>query len=227
MKFSSGIIFQNPDDEELFKSLNIVENKKTYVVNGSGVDLGYYSPTSLPSKNIFLMLSRLVIDKGVIEYCEAAREIRKKYPEIIFNLAGSFDPNPSAIKYKQLKTFIDNKDVHYLGHVNDVREILNNCKFYVLPSYREGTPRSILEAMSIGRPIITTNTTGCKETVLNGINGLLVPIKDKKSLVLAIEKLLKLDDKKIRDMANESIKLARQKYDVRKVNAHILEIINS
>ena len=227
LKFSSGIIFQNPDDEELFKSLNIVKNKKTYVVNGSGVDLGYYSPTSLPSKNIFLMLSRLVIDKGVIEYCEAAREIRKKYPEIIFNLAGSFDPNPSAIKYKQLKTFIDNKDVHYLGHVNDVREILNNCKFYVLPSYREGTPRSILEAMSIGRPIITTNTTGCKETVLNGVNGLLVPIKDKKSLVLAIEKLLKLDDKKIRDMANESIKLARQKYDVRKVNAHILEIINS
>ena len=181
LKFSSGIIFQNPDDEQLFKNLNIITNKKTHVVNGSGVDLEYYSPTKLPSQNIFLMLSRLVADKGVIEYCEAAREIRAKYPEIIFNLAGSFDPNPSAKKYHQIKTFIDNKDINYLGQVNDVREILNNCKFYVLPSYREGTPRSILEAMSIGRPIITTDTTGCKETVINGVNGFLVPIKDKKS----------------------------------------------
>lgn len=227
LKFSYGIIFQNPDDEKLFKDLNIVNNKKTFVVNGSGVDLEYYTPTRLPSKNIFLMLSRLVTDKGVIEYCEAAREIRAKYPEVIFNLAGSFDPNPSAIKYKQLKTFIDNKDINYLGYVNDVREILNNCKFYVLPSYREGTPRSILEAMSVGRPIITTDTIGCKETVVNDVNGLLVPIKDKKKLVLAMEKILKFDDKKIEDMANQSINLAKEKYDVKKVNKNILNIINN
>ncbi len=227
LRSSSTIIFQNPDDEKLFKKLNITNGKKTFVINGSGVDLKFYSPISLPSKPIFLMLSRLVADKGVIEYCEAAREIRAKFPNAIFQLAGSFDPNPSGLKYDQLKSFIDKKDIRYLGHVNDVREIIGNCRFFVLPSYREGTPRSILEAMSIGRPIITTNAAGCKETVLEGINGLLVPIKDKKSLVMAIEKMLMLDDKKINYMAEESIKLVREKYDVRKVNQNIVQIINN
>lgn len=227
LKSSSMIIFQNPDDENLFKKLNITNDKKTFVINGSGVDLKFYSPISLPSKPIFLMLARLVADKGVIEYCEAAREIRTKFPDTTFQLAGSFDPNPSGLKYDQLKSFIDKKDIEYLGHINDVREIIGKCRFFVLPSYREGTPRSILEAMSIGRPIITTNAAGCKETVLEGINGLLVPIKDKKSLVVAIEKILMLDDDKINRMAKESIKLVREKYDVRKVNQNIVQIINN
>lgn len=227
LKSSSTIIFQNPDDKNLFKKLNITNDKKTFVINGSGVDLKFYSPISLPSKPIFLMLARLVADKGVIEYCEAAREIRTKFPDTTFQLAGSFDSNPSGLKYDQLKSFIDKKDIEYLGHINDVREIIGKCRFFVLPSYREGTPRSILEAMSIGRPIITTNAAGCKETVLEGINGLLVPIKDKKSLVMAIEKILMLDDDKINRMAKESIKLVREKYDVRKVNQNIVQIINN
>jgi len=227
LRFSTAVIFQNPDDELLFDNLNITKDRKTFIVNGSGVDLKFYSRTSLPSKPIFLMLSRLVADKGVIEYCEAAKEIRDKFPDVIFQLAGSFDPNPSGLKYDQLKPFIDAKDIEYLGHIKDVREILNRCRYYVLPSYREGTPRSVLEAMSIGRPIITTNTIGCKETVLNGINGLLITPKDKDSLVIAIQKMLKLDDKKVNEMANESIKLVREKYDVRKVNQHIIKIINN
>ena len=227
LRFSTAVIFQNPDDELLFDNLNITKDRKTFIVNGSGVDLKFYSRTSLPSKPMFLMLSRLVADKGVIEYCEAAKEIRDKFPDVIFQLAGSFDPNPSGLKYDQLKPFIDAKDIEYLGHIKDVREILNRCRYYVLPSYREGTPRSVLEAMSIGRPIITTNTIGCKETVLNGINGLLITPKDKDSLVIAIQKMLKLDDKKVNEMANESIKLVREKYDVRKVNQHIIKIINN
>ena len=172
------------------------------------------------------MLSRLVSDKGVIEYCEAAKEVRTRFPNAEFQLAGSFDLNPSGLKYDQLKPYIDSQDINFLGHINDVREVLNKCRFYVLPSYREGTPRSILEAMSVGRPIITTNTTGCKETVLNGINGFLVPIKDTKSLVKAIQNMLMLDDEKINHMAQESIKLARQKDDVRKVNQNIVKTIN-
>ena len=226
LRFSTAVIFQNPDDELLFHNLNITKERKTFIVNGSGVDLKFYSPTSLPSKPVFLMLSRLVADKGVVEYCEAAKEIRAKFPDTIFQLAGSFDPNPSGLKYDQLKPFIDSKDIKYLGHIKDVREVLNGCRYYVLPSYREGTPRSVLEAMSIGRPIITTNATGCKETVLNGINGFLIPAKDKDSLVIAIKKMLELDDKKINEMADESIKLVREKYDVRKVNQHIIQIIN-
>ena len=226
LKYSTAVIFQNPDDEYLFASLKLTKKIKTFVVNGSGVDLKFYSPSSLPSIPVFLMLSRLVADKGVIEYCEAAKEIRTKFPNVVFQLAGSFDQNPSSLKYDQLKKYIDNKDIEYLGKVNDVRSLLNKCKYYVLPSYREGTPRSILEAMSVGRPIITTNTPGCKETVIDEVNGLLVPIKDVKSLVIAIKKMLEFDSNKVRTMAEESIKLAKEKYDVRKVNQNIIDIIN-
>ena len=227
LKHSSSVIFQNPDDELLFRNLNIIKDRKTSIVNGSGVDLEFYSPTSLPSKPIFLMLSRLVADKGVIEYCEAAKEVRAKFPDVVFQLAGSFDPNPSGLKFNQIKPYIDQGNIQFLGYIEDVREALNKCKYYVLPSYREGTPRSILEAMSIGRPIITTNTTGCKETVLEGVNGLLVPVKDKKSLAVAMQKMLELDEENISQMANESIKLVTEKYDVRKVNLNIYQIINN
>ena len=226
-RFSAAVIFQNPDDELTFDNLNITTGKKTFILNGSGVDLKFYYPTSLPSKSIFLMLSRLVADKGVIEYCEAAKEIRAKFPDVIFQLAGSFDPNPSGLKYDQLKPFIDAKDIEYLGYINDARKVLSGCRYYVLPSYREGTPRSVLEAMSMGRPVITTNVAGCKETVLNEINGLLIPAMDKNSLVLAIQKMLKMDDRKIIEMGQESIKLVREKYDVRKVNQHIINIIKN
>ena len=225
LKFSTAIIFQNPEDMLLFKNLNLTNNKKSFIVNGSGVDPNFFTPTTLPTKPVFLMLSRLVADKGVIEYCEAAKEIRSKFHDAKFQLAGAFDPNPSGLNYDQIKKFIDNKDIEYLGYVDDVRTLINKCKFYVLPSYREGTPRSVLEAMSIGRPIITTNTTGCKETVLDGINGLLVPIKSTISLVEAIKKMLKFDDEKINKMAKESIKLVREKYDVSKVNQNIIEIL--
>ncbi len=225
LKFSTAIIFQNPEDMLLFKNLNLTNNKKSFIVNGSGVDPNFFTPTTLPTKPVFLMLSRLVADKGVIEYCEAAKEIRSKFHDAKFQLAGAFDPNPSGLNYDQIKKFIDNKDIEYLGYVDDVRTLINKCKFYVLPSYREGTPRSVLEAMSIGRPIITTNTTGCKETVLDGINGLLVPIKSTISLVEAIKKMLRFDEEKINKMAKESIKLVREKYDVSKVNQNIIEIL--
>jgi len=224
-KSSTAIIFQNPDDRLLFKNLNLTNNKKTYIVNGSGVDTDFFFPTSLPIEPKFLMLSRLVADKGVMEYCEAAREIRSKFPDVKFQLAGAFDSNPSGIKYDQIKKYIDNRDIEYLGHVDNVRELLNKCRFYVLPSYREGTPRSVLEAMSVGRPIITTDTVGCRETVIDGLNGLLVKVKSKSSLVDSIKKMLEFDDVKINDMAEQSIKLVRQKYDVSKVNQNILKII--
>jgi len=225
LKSSTAIIFQNPDDRLLFNNLNLTNNKKTYIVNGSGVDTDFFFPTSLPIEPKFLMLSRLVADKGVMEYCEAAREIRSKFPDVKFQLAGAFDSNPSGIKYDQIKKFIDNRDIEYLGHVDNVRELLNKCRFYVLPSYREGTPRSVLEAMSVGRPIITTDTVGCRETVIDGLNGLLVQVKSKSSLVDSIKKMLEFDDVKINEMAKQSIKLVRQKYDVSKVNQNILEII--
>ena len=135
LRFSTAVIFQNPDDELLFSNLNISKQKKTYIVNGSGVDLKFYCPVELPSKPVFLMLSRLVADKGIIEYCEAAREVRAKFPEAIFQLAGSFDPNPSGLNYNQLRT-LSIQGYKLFGHISDVREVLKNCRYYVLPSYR-------------------------------------------------------------------------------------------
>ena len=138
-----------------------------------------------------------------------------------------FDSNPASISRSSLLSLVSDGSVDYIGNCSDVRPLLRGCRYYVLPSYREGTPRSILEAMSIGRPIITTNTTGCKETVLDSVNGLLVPIKDKKSLALAMQKMLELDNVEIKHMANESVKLVKEKYDVTKVNDNILKIITN
>lgn len=227
LKRARKIIFQNIDDQNLFKKLKIVAKKNlTHVINGSGVDLNVYPFSPMPSKPIFLMMSRLLIDKGLREYVEAARIVRFSFPNVLFQLAGKLDENHSGIKFNELQSWIDQGNIKYLGHINSVQFILKSCKFYVLPSYREGTPRSVLEALATGRPIITTNVAGCRETVIHEKNGLLVPAKNPKALADAMIKLLKEKKEKIQDMANQSFLIAKNKYDVRKVNKSILKIIN-
>ena len=195
------------------------------VVNGSGVDLSSYPLSNLPSTPVFLMISRLLIDKGVKEYVEAARIVRSCYPDVKFQLAGGLDENPAAIKKSELKLWIDQGDIEYLGKIKSVQFILKSCKFFVLPSYREGTPRSILEALSTGRPIITTNVPGCRETVIHKKNGLLVPVKNSAALAKAMILLLKEKESKIQSMAKESFLLAKQKYEIKKVNNSMIEIM--
>ena len=226
LKNACSIIFQNIDDEKLFYKLNIINrNKPSQVVNGSGVDLNIYKFSPLPKKPIFLMVSRLLIDKGVREYVDAASLVKIKYPNAIFQLAGKMDTNPASINPDELNFWIKKNFIQYLGEISTVYKSISECRFFVLPSYREGTPRSVLEAMATGRPIITTDVPGCRETVIQGKNGLLVPPKNSRSLANAMIKLLKSSEDKIQSMGRESFILTRDKYDVEKVNKDIVDII--
>ena len=227
LKRAKSVIFQNSDDKELFYKLKIIpSNMSTSIVHGSGVDLNHY-PFSIPSKRpIFLMLARLLIDKGVREYAEAASIVKNKYPNAVFKLAGRLDSNPSSISSEELNLWINDGFIEYLGEISSVQESLADCRFYVLPSYREGTPRSVLEALATGRPVITTDSPGCRETVIHGINGLLVSPKNSKSLANAMVQLLKEKDDKILSMGKESFILSKNKYAVEKINKSIADIMN-
>ena len=152
--------------------------------------------------------------------------IKKSYPEreLCFSLLGSFDTNPSAISYDEIKKWTNQGIINYIGETNDVRPYIEQCSVYVLPSYREGMPRSVLEAMSIGRPIITTNVPGCKETVVPGKNGYLVEMKSSKELVIAMSKIIN-DVKQLQKMGSYSRKLVVERFNVHNVNAIILKEI--
>lgn len=227
LKSSKKIIFQNKDDQSLFYKLKILDQSKiSCVINGSGVDLSEYPLTNLPSKRVFLMIARLLGDKGVREYVNAAKIVRSRFPNVTFQLAGYLDENPSAVTADELQTWINDGNIEYLGEIKSVQSILKSCKYYVLPSYREGTPRSVLEALSTGRPIITTDAPGCRETVVHEKNGLLVPIKDPISLANAMIRLLNEKDETIEKMAKESYLIAKNKYDIDKVNQSIINIMN-
>ena len=224
LKNSKKIIFQNRDDQFLLK---IIKQKKlSNIVNGSGVDLNEYPLSSLPSKSVFLMISRLLIDKGVREYVEAAKIVSSHFSNVTFQLAGYLDKNPSGISSNELQSWIKDGTIEYLGQIKSVQSILKSCKYFVLPSYREGTPRSTLEALSTGRPIITTDAPGCRETVVHKKNGLLVPIKDSLALADAMIRLLKEKDETIKKMAKESFLIAKNKFEINKVNRSIIDIMN-
>lgn len=226
LKSAQTIIFQNKDDQHLFYKLKILKKKNiSRIVNGSGVDLDKYPLTSLPSKPIFLMISRLLEDKGVREYIDAAKIVHSHFSGVTFQLVGGLDENPSSINLNNLKSWIDEGNIDYLGEIKSVQSCLKSCRYYVLPSYREGTPRSTLEALSIGRPIITTDVPGCRETVIHEKNGLLVPVRDSVSLANAMIKLLNEPNEKIEKMARESFLIAKNKYEIGKVNKNMLEIM--
>lgn len=227
LKSSEKIIFQNKDDQSyFFESKIILKKNLSYIVNGSGVDLNAYPVSRLPSNKVFLMISRLLADKGVREYVQAAKIVRSHFSDAIFQLAGYLDENPSAINERELRSWINEGDIQYLGEVKSVQSILKTCRYYVLPSYREGTPRSILEALSTGRPIITTDVPGCRETVIHNKNGLLVPAKNPLALANAMMSLIKEKDEVIKKMAHESYIIANNKYEINKVNQSILKIMN-
>lgn len=225
---SNALIFQNPDDLNLFKKLGLVSIKKQlYRVYGSGVNLKQFYSSQLPKENVFLMVSRLLKHKGVIEYLEAAKIVKSKYKNAIFYLAGFWDTNPSALKKEDLDPYIENDSIKFLGEVRPVQQLMEKARFYVLPSYREGTPRSVLEAMAMRKPIITTDVPGCRETVISGKNGFLVPYKDAISLSEAMIKAINLPEPIVEDMAEASLNMATEFYDVKKVTSEIISIITT
>lgn len=224
LKRSSLVMFQNPDDRAFFRRQRLLTKKtRTLVVNGSGVDLEHFAPAPPRVEPVtFLLIARLIWDKGIGEYVRAARALAARYPDARFHLLGPADSNPRAIPEPELAAWQRSGVITYLGATTDVRPFLAEASVFVLPSYYpEGVPRSILEALAMGRPIVTTNTPGCKETVDDGWNGFLVPARDAEALAQAMERFL-ADPALIAPMGACSRALAEQKYDVHKVNAHML-----
>ncbi|SMO55781.1 Glycosyl transferases group 1 [Alcanivorax sp. DSM 26295] len=156
------------------------------------------------------------------EYAEAAQRVKATYPEAVFRLVGWIDDNPDAITQRELDQWVDSGVLEFLGRLDDVRPAIADCSVYVLPSYREGTPRTVLEAMAMGRPVITTDAPGCRETVVDGDNGFLVPVKDIQALADAMIKMIDSPGL-VAKMGERSRQIAETKYDVHRVNAAMLE----
>ncbi len=221
LKNARLVFFQNPDDRNYFQDLNILGFRtRAVVVNGSGVNISKYVPSPFPSSVVFGMVGRLLFDKGIREFCEAAEIVKKKYPTVSFRVAGAADSNPSSLSPVQIQAIRERGVVELIGHTDDIGGFISNCSVFVLPSYREGLPRSSLEAMAMGRPIITTNVPGCKETVIEGINGYIVEPFSAHELATAMEKFISRPES-IPEMGVSSRALAAERFDVVSVNKFI------
>lgn len=187
LRHATTVMFQNADDRTCFQSKGIIKSsERTAIINGSGVDLDHYRQVPLPVEARFLMVARLIADKGIVEYVEAARKVKRRLPDAEFHLVGPRDPNPAALPDGLVERAVSEGVLSFHGEVKDVRPYIEAASVFVLPSYREGTPRSVLEAMSMGRPVITTDAPGCRATTVDGVNGLLVPARSVDGLVDAM-----------------------------------------
>ncbi|MBA3940221.1 MAG: glycosyltransferase family 1 protein [Sphingopyxis sp.] len=221
---NSHVIFQNPDDRDDFIAAGcLADRTKVIMVNGSGINLDQFVPVPLPEQPVFLTIARLLHSKGLYELAEASRAVRQALPGARILIAGMFDSGPDAVTRAELDRWVAD-GIEYLGLLDDVRPALANSSVFVLPSWREGTPRTVLEAMAMGRPIITTDAPGCRETTVDGINGRLVPVKDAGTLAEAMIDL-GTDDAKRARMGAVSRKVAEDKYDVHRVNASMLDLL--
>ena len=223
LKGNRRVFFQNPDDRDFFVRANILASvEQAVLINGSGVDLQHFGCVPMPENTpSFLLIARLIKDKGIIEYVEAARLVKCRYPAVQFRLLGPLDSNPNAISAAQISEWETEGAITYLGEATDVRPAIAACSVYVLPSYAEGTPRTVLEAMSMGRAVITTDASGCRETVVDGVNGILVPTRDAAALAQAMINLIERPGL-IERMGKAGRSLAEEKFDVHKVNSVIL-----
>lgn len=218
------VIFQNPDDRVDFIAAGCLRDpSKAGLVNGSGVDMAHYARAPLPEAPVFLMIARLLNAKGVREYAEAAAALRKRHPQARCLLAGPFDPGPDGISPRDLDAWVAG-GLEYLGALDDVRPALAQARVYVLPSYREGTPRSVLEAMAMGRAIVTTDVPGCRETIRHGVEGYLVPPRDAAALADAMDLMLR-EPARTAQMAEAAFARAQEKYDVGSVNREMMLLL--
>ncbi len=223
LRNSKAVIFQNKDNRDLFIDKRIVPRSKTHIVNGSGVDINKFGFTKQPDTGFsFLLVARLLGEKGLREYVAAAKIVKASFPDVKFEIVGAEDESLDAIPLEEVERW--SEYANYNGSTNDVRPFIENCNVYVLPSYHEGLPRSTLEAMSMGRPVLTTSASGCKETVEEGVNGFMVPIGSSKKLAERMIWFIENKDK-IRIMGEKSRAIIEDKFDVRKVNKEMLRIL--
>ena len=221
LKWNSFIIFQNSDDiNELLSQKFIIDRDKIGIVDGSGVDTHEFQYCDIPQKMHFVMICRFLRSKGVVEFLEAAKSVVNKNYNATFTLLGPDEAGPDAIDRKYIKNKYGNY-VEILDEVKDVRPILRSASVFVLPSYREGTPRSVLEAMSMGRAIITTDVPGCRETVEHEMNGYLVKAKNVREIVCAMQTMCGCD-LAVKAMGQMSRKIVEERYEINRVSMQYL-----
>lgn len=224
-KYNKKVIFQNIDDINEVVKRHYIKREKCELVNGSGVNMEKFKRTPLPKKNVFLMVSRVLKEKGVIEYFEAAKIMKEKYKNVHFMFVGEIDKTNYAVDVSKLQEYVNEGIVELIPETDDVASYMKKCRYFVLPTYyREGVPRVNLEALSMGRPIITTFMPGCKETVIDGKNGYFVKTKDVDDLVKKMELLIS-NPKEVEMMSDESYKLCKKKFDVNIINSKMLKIM--
>jgi glycosyltransferase involved in cell wall biosynthesis len=224
-KQNIAVIFQNDEDKGIFLDNKIIDENHAYKIKGSGVDLSVFSYVPEPEDTIIRVLftARMLRNKGVIELAEAANSLKEKYQNRIqFLLAGDVDNNPKSLTPEEMKAISDGEYIKWLGHRADICELLKQSHIFAFPSYyREGVPKSLIEACAAGRPIITTDSVGCRDCVIDGYNGFLIPIKDRETLAEKLEILI--NDRQLRIcMGQNSRKLAERDFSVdHVVKAHL------
>ncbi|MRR34163.1 glycosyltransferase family 1 protein [bacterium] len=220
---NSIVFFQNPDDLALFSRWGLLKAEKGVLINGSGINLEYYAEVPrITSPMVFLLVGRMLKDKGVREFLAAAGLLKQRYPQTVFRLLGPHDDHPATVPWGLIQQSIECGEVDYFPETGDIRPFMAGTSVYVLPSYREGTPRSVLEAMSMGRPVVTTDAPGCRETVVDGDNGFLVPVGNVAALAAAMERFI-LHPELVEQMGRRGREIAAEKYDVHKVNAVLMK----
>lgn len=221
------LILLNHDDKTDLLINNDIEVKETYILGGIGLDLNQYkySPATKTLPIQFLFIGRLLKEKGIHDFIAAAQIVKQKFPQTTFTVLGGIDEaNLGALTQGELTQYIDQNVIDYPGHVENIAEWIKQSHVFVLPSYREGVPRSTQEAMAIGRPVITTDVPGCRDTVIDGVNGFLVPKWNPQALA---EKMIYFIEhpEQVRMMGDQSHKIAIEKFDAEKVNQRLLEIL--
>ena len=229
LRKSAKIFFQNKDDLSLFIDKGLVKADLTDLLPGSGVDVNHFTPVenSIPrDKFVFLLVARMLKDKGIVEFVTATRLLKTQYPHIECQLLGFLDvKNSSAISSEEMQTWVDEGVVNYLGVSDSVIDFLRQADCVVLPSYREGTPRSLLEAASVGKPVITTDAVGCREVVDDGVNGFLCKLRSADDLKAKMEKMLLLPEAERLQMGRNGREKALKQFDEKIVINRYLELI--
>ena len=234
LRRSHRVFFQNDEDRQVFIEKRLVAPARTGLLPGSGIDLVHFSPLAFDGSSlrngaglVFLMVARLLWDKGVLEFVEAARRVKALFPESRFQLLGFLDvKNQTAVGRSDVEAWVKDGVVEYLGTTDDVRPFLADADCVVLPSYREGTPRSLLEAAAMGRPLLATDVPGCREVVIDGVNGLLCRLRDSEDLAEKIMQMIAMPMSALLQMGQESRRLAEMRFDEQIVIRKYLEAID-
>ncbi|MBC6991064.1 glycosyltransferase family 4 protein [Hymenobacter sp. BT491] len=229
-QFPYRVFFQNDDDRQLFLQNGLVRPGITDLLPGSGIDTERFQPAAQFVRNepfTFLMIARVLYEKGVEEYFEAARLVRAAVPGTRVQLLGGIDESGNiGVKQAVLEEWLQAGNVEYLGTSDNVAEHIRRADCVVLPSYREGTPKTLLEAAAMGKPIVTTDVPGCRETVVNGLNGLLCKVRNAADLAEKMQQVLHLAPTQLAAMGKASRQLAEQKFDERIVLEKYLRLVS-